>query len=442
MFKYNKCKCNRFNKFIKFKIFGKFNKFNNLNKFYKFNIFKEYIKYSVIVIPFLKNFLHAFYHKLSHKLSLLLIAILTFTILFAGCNGKQSQEKGQAAERQSAETQRQPGNEGEASEQSDEIPEDLEKIEQDLEQIVKILNGPIATSEEEENAGKDKELEKSGGAGDSGSKQDDSSKEGEENQSEETGTKEEGNQENQDKENNNENEQQNGGVQENEQEDKDQDKKQGQEEDKDQQNKEGQQEGKDQQKHQKDAGIQQFDEKVPWQEVTPVINRLHLSWNSYEPKAAKSENSQDKLRNFSSALNELTNSIYSKNRNSALIKANKCYGEITKLYSIYKKPNVTEIKKLKYYTRNIMLGSMNNDWTQTIENMEQIKTVWDVLKSNLSENYKEDSDTLDFSIKELEKVIKEKNQNLVDLKGRIVLTNIESIDKKLKDDSQQKQQQS
>ena len=71
-----------------------------------------------------------------------------------------------------------------------------------------------------------------------------------------------------------------------------------------------------------------------------------------------------------------------------------------------KKPNISEVKKLKYYTRNIILGSMKNDWSQADENMEHVKTLWDLLKNNLTENneeYKEPSGTLDFSIKEFEK---------------------------------------
>ena len=364
---------------------------------------------------FLKSFLRTFGFRI-----VILLIIITTVILSTGCNGNKSKDQGPSAERQSAKTEKQSG-EGKDSETSGEIPMELEKLEKDIEEIMKILNGPVAASEEEKDKGSEQQDK-----GKSESKQDDSGKGKEENQDKESEQEDRKKQED---------DQEKGGEQGNEQENKEQkDQKQGQGEEKDQQKHEGQQENKGQQEQGKENEAQQPDEKNPWQDITPVIDKLHFTWNSYEPKAAKIEDSQDKLSAFSDALNELTNSIQSKNKTSTLVNANKCYGEIAKLYSIYKKPNVSEVKKLKYYTRNVILSSMENDRTSVDENMEQIKAIWDVLKSNLSEDNKEASDTLDFSIKELEKVIKEEKQNLVDLKGRIVLTNIEDIDKKLSGD--------
>ncbi|HHV95744.1 MAG TPA: hypothetical protein GXX37_04605 [Clostridiaceae bacterium] len=403
--------------------------FKYTNCFRYINYAKKYFKKTIIGIRLFKSFMQT--HGI--RICVIFILILTAIVFSAGCNGNKSKNQDPSAERQSAETQQQQQNEGKDSQSSTEIPMELEKLEKDIEEIIKILNGPSADSEEETEE-KDKKSEQQN-ADETGSKQDESGKEEKKSQDKESEQK---NGEN--KENGEENDQNSGGEQEGDQ--KQQDSKEGQDkeeqkEEKNQQNQKDQQEDKSQQEQGKGTRAQQPDKKDPWQDITPVIDKLHFTWNSYEPKAAKVEDSHDKLNTFSDSLNNLTNSVNSKDKLSTLVNANKCYGDIAELYSIYKKPNISEVKKLKYYTRNIILGSMKNDWSQADENMEHVKTLWDLLKNNLTENneeYKEPSGTLDFSIKEFEKVVNEKNQDLVDLKGRIVLANIEIIDKKLKGD--------
>lgn len=327
--------------------------------------------------------------------------------LFTGCGSRHDQNQDPSGQRQSAESLHDP--EGHGNE-SGEIPKELEKMEKDLNEIIKALDGPVASSEDDK-----KEEEQKGQQEDTA--EDKNKRDNEEKSSSDNGEKQE---EKESEENNNE--------------------QQGKEKE---ENKKGSQaEDEGQQEKEADKQAQQPTQQSLWQKITPVVNRLHESWNSFEPKAAKNGGNHDKLSAFSSALNELTNSVFSKDENASLINANKCYGEITELYSIYKKPNISEVKKLNFYTRSAVLSSMNNDWDQADDNLDHLDTIWNLLKNNLGEDNKEQVDILDFSIMELKKVVQEKNKNLTNIKGRIVLTNIDEIDKKLEEETRQNQQQS
>ncbi|HOJ09902.1 MAG TPA: hypothetical protein PK733_04835 [Clostridiales bacterium] len=319
---------------------------------------------------------------LNRMIAFALIMAFAITILISGCN---REEKGPSAQRQS----------GESEGESGKIPGELTEMEQGIEKIIKALNGPSAPETEKEESGKKGAEEEKQGSSDQTKKQDTEKEDGAKSEDKQS----------------------------------DQGKQQGQ------QGQEGQ--GKQQQTQQTETGAKKPQEKDPWQEVTPIINKMHFTWNSYMPEAVQKGASQEIINGFSSSLNGLTNSIISKNKNYTLISANNLYGNITGLFSLYKKQNVSEVKRLKYFTRNVVLSAMNSDWTQAETNINNLKSVWGFLKNMLGEENKKAASKLDFSITELEKVIKEKNQPLTDIKGVITLSNIEEVDKNLEKASSQ-----
>lgn len=169
--------------------------------------------------------------------------------------------------------------------------------------------------------------------------------------------------------------------------------------------------------------------KDPWETITPIINTLHYSWNDYMPSAVKKGANRKLIDNFSDALNSLTNTIIEKNKVNTLLAANYLYAFIPDFYSLYKTETSPEIKRIRYYTRNAMLHAMTANWTQADSDLNSLKASWSLFKNTVTKDQQDDSNKLDFSISELEKVVKERNQPLTDIKGRIALSNVESLDK-------------
>ncbi len=174
-------------------------------------------------------------------------------------------------------------------------------------------------------------------------------------------------------------------------------------------------------------------QKDPWEEITPIINKMHYTWNSYMPQAMKKGATQKVLDDFSNALNNLTSTIITKNKTNTLMAANYLYAYIPDLFSLYRTKSPSEIKRVRYYARNAMLNSLTANWTQAELNIDNLKSTWMVLRNVLDKKNQDSINKLDLSIAELEKVVKSKNQPLSDIKGRIALANIEEIEESLED---------
>jgi hypothetical protein len=263
--------------------------------------------------------------------------------------------------------------------QSDKIPEQLEEIEKSIEKIIKALDGPSAAEEEEKEEEKQKKSPEQ-----QDTKQESQDKEGEQggNESEKKGE---------------------GG----------------------QKSEQGQQEDGAKQDEQKEA------QKDPWKEIIPAANDLHYKWNSFMPMAVKKGAGNELIDNFSDGLNSLTSTAISKNRTNTLMACSYLYGYIPDLYSLYKTPMSPEIKRIRYYIRNAMLNAMTANWEQAESDMENLKSSWSLYKNAIPQKQLEDANRLDFSIFELEKVIGKKDQPLSDIKGRVAMSNVGTLEKAL-----------
>lgn len=304
-------------------------------------------------------------------------ALLIINILFCSCSNKQSENQKNNPKQLATE------------EQGDSIPDQLESIENSIESIIKKLDGPAA-----ETKGNGQQLGP---------------------QAEETQDMGDRNTQSNDK-NQNSNDQQKDKNQEDDQ------NKQGDEQNKDQQN------NQDGISGQPSSSKEDNKQKDPWKDIDKTINMLHYQWNSFKPMAVKKNASADLTEGFSTALNSLTNTVISKNKTNTLLTASYLYSYIPDLYALYKTQTSPEIKRIRYYTRNAMLNAMTANWEQADTDMANLKSTWNLYRNLVQEEQQEQASQLDFSIYELEKVIMEKNQPLCDIKGRVVISNIQALE--------------
>jgi len=169
--------------------------------------------------------------------------------------------------------------------------------------------------------------------------------------------------------------------------------------------------------------------KDPWQQVKEEIQSLHVSWNGYMPELTKKGAKKELLDDFSEALNSLTKVTDSKDKNQVLLAANNLYQNIPDMVSLYKTKTSPELKRIIYYSRNIILYSEVEDWEKSTSAVEDLKSLWSLIQNTVAKEKQEDQMKLDLSIYELEKVVKQKNKELVKIKGNITLTNIEALQK-------------
>ena len=174
----------------------------------------------------------------------------------------------------------------------------------------------------------------------------------------------------------------------------------------------------------------------PWEQISQTLDQLHEQWNEYMPEAAEKSTDSKVIDNFSDSLNNLTNIITEQDKVKTLLAANNLHSSIPEFYSFYKTKHIGEIKRMVFYTRSCILYSQSEKWTEVDSYMEDLESSWTFLKSALAKEEVESVSKLDLSIYELKKVAEVKDSQLINIKGRLTIANIEELEKALKESSE------
>ena len=174
----------------------------------------------------------------------------------------------------------------------------------------------------------------------------------------------------------------------------------------------------------------------PWERISQTLEKLHEQWNEYMPEAAEKSTDNKIIDTFSDSLNNLTNIIKEKDKVKTLLAANNLHSGIPEFYSFYKTKHVGEIKRMVFYTRSCILYSQSEKWTEVDSSMKNLESSWTFLKSALAKEEIESVSKLDLSIYELKKVVRVKDPQLINIKGRLTLANIEELEKALEESSE------
>ncbi len=339
------------------------------------------------------------------KKALLAINICMLLILTASC-GKSEQPNAQQESVQQQQSQ-------------EKEPEKLKNIESRLETLIETLGGPSIKMEEskdgQSNQQSSQQDSKQGGQ-QTGSQQ--GSKQGSQQGSQQQSTQQGGSQQDSQQQGSQQGSQQQGTQQGGSQQGSQQPGTK----------KQGSQNGTRQNKGGQQQSPQKIDE-TKWKEVGTLISNLHYQWNEFMPEIAQKGADMKLVNNFADALNSLTKTALTKEPEKTLMSANALYSYIPDIYSLFKVKMSPEVKRMIYFTRNIILEALNENWDQVKKDNDSLGKSWSFFKNTLGKEQQQTGAKLDFSIYELGKVTEEKDQHLTDIKGRIVLSNIQEIEK-------------
>jgi hypothetical protein len=285
----------------------------------------------------------------------------------------------------------------------------LEEIESVNESIILILNGPASPR-------KGEGQEQQQGNGEQQNQQQD--QQGQQDQ-------QQGSDEQQDQQQGKDQQQQGNGEQ------QDQQGQQDQQQGKDQQQKGSEEQQNQQQQQGKESQEQKPQDKI-WKDVNENIIELHSLLNEYIPAAAKLGASTELSSNANDALNQLTKRAEAKDHNEVLTEANNLYKAICDYFTLHRDKRAPA-KLLLYHARRVMLAAKVGDWQTAGEAMDELKEMWNTQKTSYGEDQKDDVAMLDLSVSNLSGVVDEKNQNLVAIKGLLVLQSISELEKGLEE---------
>lgn len=180
---------------------------------------------------------------------------------------------------------------------------------------------------------------------------------------------------------------------------------------------------------QQTSGSSSSSQQDPVEKIAPIVENMHYQWNNLMSDAIKKGANNDLVNNFDNSLNNLSSTVKTKNKMNIMMAANRLYAYIPDLYSLFQTKSSPQIKRMRYYSRDAILNASAANWNQADSDMNSLKSVWALYKNSLNKDQQNLANKLDLSIYELEKVVKERNQSLVNIKGKIELSNTQALEK-------------
>ncbi|WKV08686.1 hypothetical protein Q2T46_14340 [Thermoanaerobacterium sp. CMT5567-10] len=170
-------------------------------------------------------------------------------------------------------------------------------------------------------------------------------------------------------------------------------------------------------------------EKKSWSTIDKTVKDIHTNWNVLSPIAAKAGASTDLLNNVSTAINTLTTKSTNKLLNDTMIAANNVYKYIPEIENYFKTTSPPDIKKLRFYNRDIDFNSSIGKWDVAKKDINDLKAIWKTLKVKLPKDAKTASDKFDSGLSELEKAVQAKDSTITKIKSNVLESDIKSLEK-------------
>lgn len=169
-----------------------------------------------------------------------------------------------------------------------------------------------------------------------------------------------------------------------------------------------------------------------WNDINSKVKGLHEKWNSLEPELIKAGGSQDAIKNFEDTLNNLTISSTNYKYMDTLMLSNKLTSYIPSLTTNFKSKIPNQIYHMKYYIRQIVLDSSNNNFNMSNSNFKKMLVYKDTLISQLAEKkLSELANKLNTSIADLQDVLKTKDMSVIKIKSSVVMKNLNEVKEKM-----------
>ncbi len=189
----------------------------------------------------------------------------------------------------------------------------------------------------------------------------------------------------------------------------------------------GSSQNKDEQSIQKGDQIQ--GQQLDWSKIEKSVTQIHTRWNNFQSEAVKAGANIEMTDLFSSKLNELTVTLTRQQLYEGLLASNDLYDTSISFESLFKTKSPPDARRALYSLRNATYRALNGEEHEATKAAQNAIRLWETVKPQL-----QDIDILnkvEYSLKEMEQAIKEKDPNLIKIKARIGETNLQDAIKEM-----------
>jgi len=124
-----------------------------------------------------------------------------------------------------------------------------------------------------------------------------------------------------------------------------------------------------------------------WQKATIKMNEIYNNFYVLKPMLQAHMISKDVITNMENEIIKLQSAVESKNAYQTKVHANLITGYIPDILDFYKVEIPTDVPRLEYLGRTIILDIENNDWDSANANFQKANKIWDVLQTKLNNTY-------------------------------------------------------
>lgn len=164
-----------------------------------------------------------------------------------------------------------------------------------------------------------------------------------------------------------------------------------------------------------------------WTKLETTVETLHVRWNAFEPLARSEDVSTEVIDSFEQQLIVLTEQIMARNEENTLVAANKLYSHFPDFLNLYKHNQPPEVKEAKSLARQIVMYGQQDKWDESKTMLEDMKKAWQSAKTSMTKSDKNLNKRIDAAIIDFSYVVGEKKKNLAQLKGDILIDNLDQI---------------
>ncbi len=186
-------------------------------------------------------------------------------------------------------------------------------------------------------------------------------------------------------------------------------------------------------------GIAQWKEEN-WKMVKVLADSLYFSWNRFQPHLMEKGVSQAQMGKFTTDLESLSKSVQNKNLKGAQISTIGLSQALADFYSYYKTKIPPEIQRITSNVTGIHFSARQSDWTKAQELSNQMQQDFTKLKSSVEDNKNELIKMLELSLADLSSSVQKQDAALVILRTNLVTANLQELNSKLSEDSQDSEQ--
>jgi len=124
-----------------------------------------------------------------------------------------------------------------------------------------------------------------------------------------------------------------------------------------------------------------------WQKATTKMDEITNTFYVLKPMIKAHMISNEIINNIDNGIAQLKNSVTAKKAFQAKVQANLITGYIPDILDSYKVEIPTDVPRLEYLGRAIILDIENNDWDSANVNFQKAIKIWDVLQKKSTSTY-------------------------------------------------------